>query len=151
MKSETVERRLSYLLDQIEQCCVTARTCAGEARELLTQAAHTKDAAALSQRRSEFRPIADPLTMRIEWRGKTCTLGHTTLFKLFKRLVRHPNAYVSYAQLRDEVWSGVKADETIRSAVRHLKRRLKDAGMSDLAASIKGENHHYALVLDPPY
>ena len=37
---------------------------------------------------------------------------------------------------------------SIRSAMRHLKRRLIDSGMSDLAVAIHGENHHYVLLLD---
>ena len=50
----------------------------------------------------------------------------------------------------EDVWDGVKADETIRSVVRHLKLRLRDADMAELAAAISGRNHHYALMLDPP-
>ena len=86
--------------------------------------------------------------MTVTWHGKACPLRQTTLFRLFARLLRRPNAYVSYEELLADVWGGVKADGTIRSAVRHLKRRLADAGMRELADAIEGRNQHYVLLLD---
>jgi DNA-binding response OmpR family regulator len=157
--SKDALQRLSRLVDEVNRHSAAASRCAGEARAVINAllsgargAAGRDDVKhnAARQRPVLVRPSVDLATMSVTWSGRTCSLGQTTLFRLIGRLLRYPNTYVSYAQLRNEVWGSVKADETIRSAVRHLKRRLKDAGMNDLAAAIRGENHHYVLLLDPP-
>jgi hypothetical protein len=95
------------------------------------------------------KPVVDMDARIIRWCGRSCDLGHSTLFRLFERLARHPNAHVSYAKLLEDVWGGSKSDETIRSAVRHLKRRLERAGMKALADAIHASCRHYVLRLDP--
>jgi hypothetical protein len=158
MRTDASER-LIHLINKIEDCCTAAASCAAEAATLLIDDQPTQAAGRQSRTggnvgpapsTAESRPTADPGSMSIVWHGRRCALGQTTLFKLFSRLSRQANAYVSYDQLLSDVWGGAKADETIRSAVRHLKRRLKDAGMGELADAIRGENHHYVLLLDPP-
>jgi DNA-binding response OmpR family regulator len=123
-------------------------------RELLALRSDAKPAGEISHSfrsgGSLLRPVVDSATKRICWGGRSCAMGHTTLFKLFERLARHPNTHISFEQLLADVWDGNKADETIRSAVRHLKRRLEAAGMAEIAAAIQGQNRHYVLCLDPP-
>jgi DNA-binding response OmpR family regulator len=95
-------------------------------------------------------PLADEMTFCIRWAGKVCHLGYTIPFKLFARLARRPNVFISHSQLIEDVWLGAcRSDETIRSEVRHLRLRLRSARMSDLAAAIKGQDHHYGLILQP--
>ena len=64
------------------------------------------------------------------------------------RLLRRVNQYVSYERLRDDVWYGeTRSADTVRSAVRQLKLKLRTAGMSDLASAIKGQGRHYGLII----
>lgn len=150
---------LTLLIARIAECCGTAAECAEEARALLERWPASGDAKQTRRNHAVSLPmtddgrrraVADNCSMTVRWRGKTCPLAQPTLFRLFVRLLRRPNTYVSYDQLMADVWDGMKADDTIRSAVRHLKARLREAGMGDLAAAIQGRNHHYVLLLDPP-
>src|SRR5688500_504256 len=94
--------RLEALFRQIEQCCLTAGSCAAEARAILEEERPAQQAGAgssvqLPRRRPRQyleKPLVDPCTMRVLWHGRSCAPGHTTLFRLLGRLVRHPNTYV---------------------------------------------------------
>jgi DNA-binding response OmpR family regulator len=69
--------------------------------------------------------------------------------KLFERLARRPNQYLSYERLLDEVWEGTRSFSAIRSVVKTLRGRLVKAGMADLADAIDGSVYrHYGLKLD---
>ena len=151
--------RLAELLAEIEDHYTLAAMSVAEVRAIVASALEPRLAPAKSSAGSERAPrsnprretLVDAATFTIRWEGKACDLGNTLPFKLFQRLLVHPNQYVSYEQLMDDVWGGgVKSDDTVRSVVRHLKRRLHSAGMDDLAAAIYGRDHHYALFLDPP-
>ena len=48
-------------------------------------------------------PIADPETLAVQWKGRTCFLGKTIAFKLFAQLARRPNHFLSHDLLLDEV------------------------------------------------
>lgn len=97
------------------------------------------------------RPITDSGAMTVTWRGRSCKLGNTMLFRLMERLARRPCWRFSYSRLINEVWDGqCRSDETIRSTVRHLKLRLKGAGMGGLAKAIRSDKRHYRLELDEP-
>ena len=94
-------------------------------------------------------PIADPETLAVQWKGKTCFLGKTIAFKLFARLARRPNHFLSHDLLLDEVWECRVTKEAMRSAVKTLKQKLRQAGMADLAAAINGRQREcYGLILD---
>src|SRR4051812_35952524 len=56
--------------------------------------------------RSSERPTIDPAAMAVRWRGRTCPLGVTVLFRLIERLCRRPNFYVTREQLIADVWEG---------------------------------------------
>ena len=93
-------------------------------------------------------PIADQSSLSVVWEGRRCYLGQTLPFRLFERLARRPNQYVTYEQLLQDVWEGPRSNEAIRSVVRYLRRKLKDAGMGDLADAIDGSNREcYGLIL----
>ena len=94
-------------------------------------------------------PIADPNILAVRWNGKTCFLGKTIAFKLFARLARRPNHFLSHDLLLDEVWECRVTKEAMRSAVKTLKQKLRQAGMADLAAAINGRRREcYGLILD---
>lgn len=92
--------------------------------------------------------FVDDLTMSVHWRGSTCFLGNTLLFRLFARLARTPNCYVKHSVLLIDVWEGSRDLSTIRGVVKRLRDRLVAAGMAELAASIDGSvAGHYGLKL----
>jgi hypothetical protein len=94
-------------------------------------------------------PIADPGILAVRWKGKTCFLGKTLAFKLFARLARRPNHFLSHDLLLDEVWECRVTKEAMRSVVKTLKQKLRQAGMEDLAAAIDGRRREcYGLILD---
>ena len=94
-------------------------------------------------------PAADRPTLSAVWRGRSCFLGNTLLFRFFERLARTPNHYVTYAALLDDVWEGdVRSKATIRGVAKRLRDRLCAGGMSDLAQAVNGsEAGHYGLIL----
>ena len=95
------------------------------------------------------KPIVDPAAMTVTWHGRTCKLGHSITFRLLDRLARRPGQYLTLDRLVRDVWDGQNvSDEAIRSAVRHLKLRLKRGGMKGLAAAIRCERRHYYLDAD---
>jgi hypothetical protein len=83
-------------------------------------------------------PQADWDTLSVAWRGRSCFLGNTLLFRFFERLARSPNRYVSHLDLLDEVWGGERELATIRGVAKRLRDRLKTGGLSDLAIGIDG-------------
>lgn len=93
-------------------------------------------------------PIADVMTFSVEWRGQTCDLGPTLTFRLFRRFVKNPNRYLSFETILHLVWGERKSPAAVKSVVKELRRKLRDAGMADLAAAIKGRGRCYGLILD---
>lgn len=92
--------------------------------------------------------LIDPETLTITFRGRRCFLGKTLPYRLFDRLACRPNAYVSYDDLLTDVWDGERTDEAIRSVVKTLRGKLRQAGMKQLADAIDGSvPGHYALKL----
>lgn len=92
--------------------------------------------------------ISDPAAKTITFRGCTCCLGNTLVFRMIERLARRPNQFVSFDRLIRDVWDGhPKSDEAIRSLVKELRDRLRKNGMRRLASSIRGQKKAYALML----
>lgn len=108
------------------------------------------------RRRSEYggradaglAELVDDSRFAVRWNGNECRLGSTVLFRLFVRLARSANHYISIERLLEEVWDGSRSETTVRSAVRNLRRKLEAAGMAELADAIKGQPGHYALLLE---
>ena len=133
---------IRVVLAELHQAQTTAALCLSKLQEL---SATDLDTGAPIRAAT---PFADPTSFCIVWRNRSCHLGSTTSFKLFARLLRRANHYVSYDHLLRDVWScNVKSDDTIRSAVRQLRRKLSSARMGPLARAIKGEGQHYGLFL----
>lgn len=153
MTQERVQR-LAGLATRLAEALMTAAVCADEVRAILQtelEESGSRASPAKHPVRGEprTRPLVDASTLSLFWAGKVCLLRQKTLLRLAERLARRPNQYVSAGELLEEFWEGgVKAPETIRSAVRNLRRRLSDAGMSDLAAAIRAAGGRYVLILD---
>jgi DNA-binding response OmpR family regulator len=155
MTSE-LKQRLIGLTTQLSETLMTAAILVDELRTILQS--EPDDPASVRPCRSPVarlpdalrqRPLGDNSTLSVLWQGKTCLLRNTILFRLAARLARQPNQYITAGQLLNDVWDGgVKSPDTIRSAVRHLRQRLSQAGMDDLAAAIHGTGGRYGLMLD---
>ena len=149
-------QRLAELVEQLSETLMTATICADEIRAILQAEIESHVAAgrgrsqeATRRNLSPQRPLIDRSTFSLSWAGKTCSLRRTILFRLAERLARRPNQYITADQLLCDVWEGgVRSPETIRSAVRHLRKQLRCAGMEDLAAAIQGTGGCYGLILD---
>lgn len=87
-------------------------------------------------------------TLTVSWKDKECYLGYTLPFRLLERLAQRPNQFVRTDRLMEELWMGIRAPSTIRSAVSQLRLKLIAADMCELAHAIDGSNPgHYGLML----
>jgi hypothetical protein len=95
--------------------------------------------------------VVDPKTLVVNFDGRTCFLGNTLPFRFLARLAQRPNRYFSYEELLADVWDGCRrSDASVRSVVKVLRRRLREAGMGQLAHAIDGTvPGRYALKLEP--
>lgn len=94
------------------------------------------------------RLMVYPTTFTVEWHGQRCNLGPTILFKLIQRLARRPGRYFTYDILMDDVWERRCSNTAIRSAVKRLRRAIRDAGIPELADAIRGRGECYGVFLD---
>jgi DNA-binding response OmpR family regulator len=93
----------------------------------------------------------DPMTFTVEWQGQRCDLGPSILFKLIQRLASRPGRYFTYDILMEDVWEQRCSNATVRSAVKRLRRAMRDAGMPELATAIRGRGECYGVFLDGNY
>src|SRR5262249_17294476 len=136
------------------EALMTAAICA---REIQAVVRTEIDEADLGHRSNGFasrsadpveRPLLDAATLSVSWRGKALQRGNTLPFRLLDRLAPRANQYVTHLGLRRDVWEDEHtATGTIRSLVRQLRRKLRGAGWTDLAAAIRGHNGRYVLSL----
>lgn len=150
-------QRLAKLTKQLAETLTTAAICVEEIRTEIDAEFDNPNADATGNwnktklsnpKRINRRPLLDQTTLCVTWKDKSLHLGHTRAFGLLNRLSRCPNQYVTHLELLHDVWDDESlADATIRSVVRHLRRRLRDAGMGELAAAIRGHNGRYILTL----
>lgn len=134
-------QEIALLAEQLEpQSDSGAR--AGNALENLI-GSRTVDAGALFS-----QLIIDTASKTITYRGRTCCLGNTLVFRMIERLARRPNHFVTFDRLVRDVWDGnAKSDEAIRSLVKQLRDRLRKNGMRKLASAIRSEKKAYVLTL----
>ncbi len=92
-------------------------------------------------------PIVDRRVMSVVFRGKHCFLGDTLMLRFLEHLIQHPNQYIAYRTLLDDVWKDQRDPSSVRSVVKELRARLEAAGMSELSAAIEGHRGHYGLML----
>jgi len=92
--------------------------------------------------------VVNPATFSVEWRDRHCELGPSILFKLIQRLSRRPGRYFTHDILMEDVWERHCSNTAVRSAVKRLRRALRDAGMPELATAIRGRRECYGLLFD---
>lgn len=106
---------------------------------------------------SGMRPAMEEVDLSIDWdhleinfRRSRCFFGNSLEFRLLAFLATSRNRYLSYSELLENVWGGEeRSDSAIRSAVKRLRRKLREANMPELAESIDGsESGYYALKID---
>jgi DNA-binding response OmpR family regulator len=86
--------------------------------------------------------------LSVTYQGKTCFLGNTLPFKLLCQLARRPNTYIPHEELLADVWQCIRSDAAVRSVVKTLRKKLRQAGLVALAQAIDGsESGHYSLKL----
>jgi hypothetical protein len=92
----------------------------------------------------------DPGELVINFAGKKCFLGGRLPFRFLARLAQRPNRYFTYEELLADVWDGCcRSDASVRSVVKVLRRKLREAGMGELADAIDGTvPGRYALKLE---
>ena len=157
MNDSDTRRRILDLLTQLarahqqatnlaEEICLLL--CDDDGVELDGPACSRHSSAQSNPVRSPSAPIADVLTFSVEWRGRNCDLGPTLTFKLFRRLAQSPNRYLSCETILHLVWGEKKSFAAVKSIVKELRRKLRDAGMNDLAEAIKGRGRYFGLMLD---
>ncbi len=80
---------------------------------------------------------------------RVCELGNTIYFRFFECLAREPDRCFTREQLLAVVWDGQRRSATtVRSAIFELRRRLRNAGMDELAEAIRFEGRAYGLKLN---
>jgi len=148
-------RRLAELTNRLAETLMTAAICAQEIRTEI-QSELDANSGAFASRSGNVsvrngvpchqRPVLDQSTLCVIWREKSLHLGHTRPFWVLDRLSRCPNQYVTHTDLLQDVWDDEElADATVRSAVRHLRTKLRDGGMGELAAAIRSHRGRYIL------
>ena len=99
--------------------------------------------------RARFAFLIDRSHFSVRFHGKTCFLGNTLSFHFLERLAVRPQEYVPYEDLLTDVWRSKRSDETVRSLVKMLRRKLRKEGMAELANAIDGSvSGHYALMIE---
>jgi DNA-binding response OmpR family regulator len=146
--------RLARLSNQLAELLMAVAICAEEIRSTLQADLEGGDGNWRGRSESfvasptAARPILDLSTLCVQWNGTAIHLGNTLAFRLLERLARRPNQYVTHLDLIRDVWDvDNKATSTVRSVVRHLRVRLREGGMEQLADAIQGHNGRYILSL----
>ena len=94
-------------------------------------------------------PYVDLSLLSVVHRGNRCFLGDTFPFRLMAKLIGSPNRYFSYDELLADVWDCVRSRTAVRSVVKILRAKLRDARLDELAAAIDGSvKQHYGLILN---
>lgn len=121
---------LRELLPELAQALRTLAT--------ITDALAAAVPSASDDRLMDLELQVDRAALQVRWRGRTCFLGYSVLFRVMECLARQPNTYVSHEELMRDVWEGQRSPSTIRSAIAMIRKRLIAAKMEDLAAAIDG-------------
>jgi DNA-binding response OmpR family regulator len=148
VKAQRIDRLAGQLAEILMAAAICAKELRTEVRDEIEEGHLAPGAAAESDVKRIGRPLMSESTLSVLWNGRSLHLGHTIYFRLLERLARRPNQYITHLDLLREVWDDEElATSTIRSVVRHLRRRLHNGGMGDLAESIRGHNGRYIMEL----
>lgn len=147
-------RRLNALAGKLTEALTTAAFCA---REIQAAVRTEVDEADFGRSPNGVvprppnpvdhpHPIIDQSRFTVTLGVHTCRLGNTIPFRFLARLAKSPGRYVSHEQLIDDVWDGQGSDDALRSVAKHLRRRLREAGLDDLAVAINGLTPGYFVL-----
>ena len=147
----TDRQPIRYLLELLRSLATELHAVAARVEDVIS-AIETQDRAdaAPSRDASIGAPLEliDRTTFTVAWKGKSCYLGCTILFRLIERLARNPNHLVAHQALLDGVWNGPRSGSAIRNAVASLRSKLVAAEMPDLAGAIDSRTRgHLGLML----
>ncbi len=98
---------------------------------------------------SSLVPRINHSLLSVTHQGKNCFLGNTLPFRVLVRLLRRPNSYVSNETLLEEIWEGIRSPEAVRSVVKTLRAKLRDAGLEALSKGIDGTVKGHCAILLP--
>ena len=138
IECELFTERVARLITILNEAAILADTILKQMDETCVYGPHPS-----GKRDDHHMPCVDHASFSIVWANKTCYLGNTLPFRLFDRLACRPNQFFSYSQLFQDVWDGERSNGAVRTVVKVLKKKLIEAGMSELAAAINGTNSGY--------
>lgn len=140
--AQSIRENLKLLIARYTTAIAQIEAAVAELSSLLELDAHPSS-------RPNIQPLIDRPSFSVHWRGRSCFLGNTVLFRFVDRLARTPNVFISHVDLMMDIWPGEDRDQaTIRGVVKRLRDRLTAANMADLAESIDGTvKGHYKLTL----
>jgi len=97
---------------------------------------------------SKHGPVIDPGQFTISYQGQEpAFLGNTMLFRLITRLARRPNVFVSFNNLKREVWKDDHTDDqTVSRTARRLREKLDELGVGGV--TLETQPHHVRLKLN---
>ena len=150
--TELVER-LRALSTRIATLKIAAAQCAHELETLLELAIcldqHSWSANHSLETLSVGRFVVDRDSFSVFDGNCVCELGNTICFRFIEFLARKPNCFFTRSQLLAGVWDGQRrTSTTVRSAVFELRSQLRNAGMNDLADTVRNNGRAYGLMVD---
>jgi hypothetical protein len=94
-------------------------------------------------------PVIDPdEQFTIRWRGYPCYLGDNDSFRIMRRIIEAKNRMASREEIGLAIGSDYFTDEALRQAASRLKKKLKEAGLGELAARLKTTENGKYVYLD---
>ena len=116
--------------------------------EVLQQVRATPNASMSSAKTSIAGLYLDESAFSIHFEGKTCRLGNSKLFRLFRILARNFGSYVTHDALVRMVWNVfVPEPNTIHKLASRLQHALYAARMSALVIDGRSVRGHYTLTV----
>ena len=154
MRRSGERERLAHLQLLVSTCVETLAALQGTVAVLQAElddfsASQSDEGYTNLRENAQAEPVIDHGAMCVCYQGKQCFLGNTLMLRFFERLAARPGHYFTHHELLSSVWSGVVVEPcSIRSVVRDLRARLRDAGLQDLAQAINSQvRGHYGFFL----
>jgi hypothetical protein len=114
--------------------------------ETLERVRATSNASLSSNKTSIAGLLIDERVFSIHFDGKTCRMGNSKQFRLFRVLARNAGTPISHDALVPLVWEDfVPESNTIHKLASRLQQTLEDAGMSALVIDGQSVRGHYLL------
>lgn len=115
---------------------------------MLQQLRATLNASLSSAKTSIAGLHIDESAFSIHFDGKTCRMGNSKQFRLFRILARNFRSYVTHDALVRMVWNDfVPEPNTIHKLASRLQHALDAAGMSALVIDGRSVRGHYTLTV----